>query len=100
MCAAGTSGVIAVVIYGLYGSANSKWNMSSAVVESPAFDTFWDTISFMLNGIVFFFAGASSVNFFWRSSEVCFCAFEFATSQWSTPTDTSWCQHHRAQPES
>jgi len=68
--AAGASGVIAVVIYGLYGSANSKWNMSSSVTESPAFDTFWDTISFMLNGIVFFYAGASSVNFFWRSSEV------------------------------
>lgn len=62
--------MIAVVIYGLYGSANSKWNMSSAVTESPVFDSFWDTISFMLNGIVFFYAGASSVNFFWRSSEV------------------------------
>ena len=68
--AAGTSGVIAVVIFGLYGSANAKWGMSSAVTESPVFDTFWDTISFMLNGIVFFYAGASSVNFFWRSSEV------------------------------
>lgn len=62
--------MIAVVIYGLYGSANAKWGMSSAVTESTVFDTFWDTISFMLNGIVFFYAGASSVNFFWRSSEV------------------------------
>ena len=68
--AAGTSGVIAVVIFGLYGSANAKWGMSSTVIESPVFDTFWDTISFMFNGIVFFYAGASSVNFFWRSSEV------------------------------
>lgn len=68
--AAGTSGVIAVVIFGLYGSANAKWGMSSTFTESPIFDTFWDTISFMLNGIVFFYAGASSVNFFWRSSEV------------------------------
>ena len=46
--------------------------MSSRLVESPIFDTFWDTISFIINGIIFFFAGASSVNFFWRSSEVCF----------------------------
>ena len=63
--------MIAVVIFGLYGSANAKWGMSSTFTESPVFDTFWDTISFMLNGIVFFYAGASSVNFFWRSSEVC-----------------------------
>lgn len=28
--------------------------------------SFWDTISFSVNGIVFFFAGASAVNFFVR----------------------------------
>ena len=60
------------MVFGLYGSANGKWGMSSRLVESPIFDTFWDTISFIINGIIFFFAGASSVNFFWRSSEVCF----------------------------
>ena len=72
MCAVGFSGVISVVVFGLYGSANGKWNMSSRITESSIFDTFWDTLSFMLNGIVFFFAGASAVNFFWRSSEVSF----------------------------
>ena len=59
-----------MVVFGLYGSANAKWNMSSAVTETKVFTSFWDTVSFMLNGIVFFYAGASSVNFFWRSSEV------------------------------
>lgn len=28
--------------------------------------SFWDTLSFSVNGIVFFFAGASAVNFFVR----------------------------------
>lgn len=71
MSTAGVSGVIAVVVFGLNGSATSKWGMSSAVTESPVFTSFWDTLGFILNGIVFFYAGASSVNFFWRSSEVC-----------------------------
>ena len=59
-----------MVVYGLYGSATAKWHMSAKVVESGAFDVFWDTISFALNGLIFFYAGASSVNFFWRSAEV------------------------------
>ena len=64
------SGVIAVVVFGLYGCATAKWHMSAKVVETGVFDTFWDTVGFAMNGVVFFFAGASSVNFFWRSSEV------------------------------
>lgn len=28
--------------------------------------SFWDTIGFIVNGIVFFFAGSSAVNFFVR----------------------------------
>lgn len=65
------SGVIAVVTYGLYGCATAKWHMSARVVETGIFDNFWDTVGFGVNGLVFFFAGASSVNFFWRSSEAC-----------------------------
>lgn len=64
------SGVIAVVVFGLYGSATGKWHMSPRVVESGSFDTFWDTVCFAFNSLVFFFAGASSINFFWRSSQV------------------------------
>ncbi|KAK9840543.1 hypothetical protein WJX81_000451 [Elliptochloris bilobata] len=66
---AGVSGVIAVVVLGLGGSATGKWSMSAHIVESGTFDVFWDTISFAVNGIVFFYAGCSSVNFFWRSSQ-------------------------------
>lgn len=64
------SGVIAVVVFGLYGSATGKWHMSPRVVENGSFDTFWDTVCFAFNSLVFFFAGASSINFFWRSSQV------------------------------
>ncbi|EIE21844.1 hypothetical protein COCSUDRAFT_56295 [Coccomyxa subellipsoidea C-169] len=64
----GVSGVIAVVVFGLYGSATGKWHMSPRVVESGAFEIFWDTVVFAFNGLIFFFAGASSINFFWRSS--------------------------------
>eukprot|EP00884_Botryococcus_braunii_P005640 jgi/Botrbrau1/15077/Bobra.0286s0006.2 len=64
----GVSGVIAVVVFGLYGGATAKWAMSPPVVEKGIFYHFWDTISFIMNGMVFFFAGASSVNFFYRST--------------------------------
>ena len=64
------SGVIAVVVYGLYGSATGRWHMSPRIVESGTFDAFWDTVAFCFNGLVFFFAGASATNFFWRSSQV------------------------------
>lgn len=68
--AGGVSGVIAVVVFGLYGSATGRWHMSPRVVESGAFEIFWDTVVFAFNGLIFFFAGASSINFFWRSSQV------------------------------
>ena len=72
VCPGGVSGVIAVVVFGLYGSATGKWHMSPRVVESGAFEIFWDTVVFAFNGLIFFFAGASSINFFWRSSTVIF----------------------------
>ena len=68
--AAQVSGVIAVVVYGLYGSATAKWGLSPKVAESGIFDTFWDTIGFAITGMVFFFSGVSCVNFFVRSAQV------------------------------
>eukprot|EP00884_Botryococcus_braunii_P001577 jgi/Botrbrau1/1141/Bobra.0162s0032.1 len=58
------SGVIAVVVFGLHGSATAVWGMSAKVVESGSFDVFWDTLSFALNGNRVLLRGASSVNFF------------------------------------
>ena len=60
------SGVIAVVVYGLYGNATSKWGMLASAAESGAFDMVWDTISFGANGIVFFWSGVACVNYFER----------------------------------
>eukprot|EP00951_Prasinocladus_malaysianus_P029327 scaffold270182_cov29-Prasinocladus_malaysianus.AAC.1 len=37
------------------------------VLESGQFEHFWDILSFTMNGVVFFFAGAASVNFLLRS---------------------------------
>ena len=59
-------GVIAVAVFGLYGAATSKWEMSAKVEESGAFDAFWDSIAFIANAIVFFYSGVACVNFFVR----------------------------------
>ena len=40
--------------------------MSVKVEESGAFEAFWDTLSFSVNGIVFFYSGAACINFFVR----------------------------------
>jgi NhaP-type Na+/H+ or K+/H+ antiporter len=64
------SGVISVVLFGLYGNATSKWGMLSSAEESGAFDAVWDTISFAANGLVFFWSGVSSINYLIRSTDV------------------------------
>lgn len=61
------SGVISVVVFGLYGNATSKWGMLATAEESGAFDAVWDMISFSANGLVFFWSGVASLNFFVRS---------------------------------
>lgn len=59
-----------MVVFGLYGSATAKWGLSPKVAESGIFDDFWDTVGFAVTGMVFFFSGVSSVNFFVRSAQV------------------------------
>ncbi|KAK9819620.1 hypothetical protein WJX72_000338 [[Myrmecia] bisecta] len=61
------SGVIAVAVFGLHGASTSRWDMGHQ--ESEAFEAFWDSVAFVTNAIIFFFAGASSINFLVRSSE-------------------------------
>lgn len=65
---AGASGVIALVIFGLYGNATSKWGMLATAEESGAFDAVWDMVAFGINGLVFFWSGVASVDFLIRSS--------------------------------
>ena len=57
------SGVISVVVFGLYGNWTSKWGMLSSSEESGAFDSVWDTITFSANGLVFFWSGIAAINY-------------------------------------
>jgi hypothetical protein len=59
-----------VAVFGLYGAATSKWDMSVKVEESGAFDAFWDAIAFIVNAIVFFYSGVACINFFVRCSHL------------------------------
>ena len=59
-----------MAVFGLYGAATSKWDMSVKVEESGAFESFWDTLSFSVNGIVFFYSGAACINFFVRRASL------------------------------
>ncbi|KAK9789036.1 hypothetical protein WJX73_003859 [Symbiochloris irregularis] len=65
---AGVSGVISVAVFGLFGAATSRWDMHISE-EGEVFESFWDTLSFAANAIVFFFSGLACVNFAVRSSE-------------------------------
>ncbi|CAD7700965.1 unnamed protein product [Ostreobium quekettii] len=63
------SGATAVVVYGLYGSATLYWEISPQTRELKMFRHFYDIFTLMINGVVFFFAGASAMNFFVRTAE-------------------------------
>lgn len=60
------SGVIAVVMYGLYGASSFIYGLSAKGTRQGSFFKFWDVASFITNGMVFFFVGVSITNFFLR----------------------------------
>ncbi|GIL78699.1 hypothetical protein Vretifemale_8066, partial [Volvox reticuliferus] len=60
------SGVIAVVVFGVYGAATGTWGLSSQARRAGAFDRFWDVLAFCINGLIFFLLGASAVNYLIR----------------------------------
>lgn len=76
------SGVIAVVVYGLYGAATTQWDISPEARESRVFSGFWDVTQLLTNGLVFFYAGASATNFFYRCEEHLFHGDD--ADAWST----------------
>lgn len=49
--------------FGLYGAATTAWDMDVHILESGAFDSFYDSLAFLVNGIIFFYSGISCVNF-------------------------------------
>jgi NhaP-type Na+/H+ or K+/H+ antiporter len=58
--------VIAVAVYGLYGAATNKWDISLKIEAHGAFDAFWETMAFIVNGIIFFYSGVACINFIVR----------------------------------
>ena len=61
-----SAGVIAVAVYGLYGAATNKWDISLKIEAHGAFDAFWETLAFIVNGIIFFYSGVACINFIVR----------------------------------
>ena len=59
----GGSGVIAVVTFGLFGNSTLQWGMTGSAFKSGDFEAMWDMISFLANGLVFFWAGIASMSF-------------------------------------
>ncbi len=51
------------VAYGLYGSATLLWGMSNKVRQTGIFQHFWTVMTFLVNSLIFFYVGASCVNF-------------------------------------
>ena len=61
------SGVIAVVVFGLYGAATSKFELANTDAAAQL-DGVQNTVGSALNGIVFFLGGASATNFLIRAA--------------------------------
>ena len=62
------SGVIAVCVYGLYGSATHHWGKLATDEESGVQTAVWDSVSYVANALVFFWAGIAAVNLVARST--------------------------------
>ena len=62
---------------------------SPQVAEAGYFFSFWDTVSYAVNGLVFFFAGASAVNFFVRCGDRGPAHTQIGAAQRSGPRGTS-----------
>ena len=58
--------MVAVAVFGLYGAATNKWEMSAKIEQAGVFDGFWDTLAYITNAIVFFYSGVACINFLVR----------------------------------
>ncbi len=91
----GFSGVIAVAVYGLYGAATNKWDISLKIEAHGAFDAFWETMAFIVNGIIFFYSGVACINFivrymFWQIwPAICKCLLS-VVSMWTCFEGMGW----------
>ena len=63
-----SSGVIAVVCFGLWGSANQSFGISIKAKREKWLTVFWETATFGVNSVIFFFVGVSAMNYILRLS--------------------------------
>lgn len=63
-----SSGVIAVVCFGLWGSANQSFGISIKAKREKWLSIFWETAVFGVNTVIFFFVGVSAMNYILRLS--------------------------------
>ena len=63
----GVSGVIAVVCFGLYGAASSKFELGHSGA-APEMDAVHETLATLFNGVAFFLGGATAANFLLRAA--------------------------------
>lgn len=63
----GVSGVIAVVVYGLYGASTSKFELAHSGAAA-AQDAVQETLGVLFNGVTFFLGGATAANFLLRAT--------------------------------
>ena len=61
-----SSGVIAVVCFGLWGSANQSFGISIKAKREKWLSIFWETCTFGVNSVIFFFVGVSAMNYILR----------------------------------
>lgn len=67
---AGGSGVFALVVFGLYGSATSHWGLLSRAVAGGEYMAIWDTIAEMANAIAFGWGGIVGMTYLIRSARL------------------------------
>ena len=75
--------MVCICVLGLYGAATSRWGMLATDASSGVHEAVWDSVAFLANGLIFFWAGIAAVNFVARragaggrageGSPVCVC---------------------------
>ena len=70
-----------MAVYGLWGAATNKWDIALKIEAHGAFDAFWETMAFIVNGIIFFYSGVACINFIVRCETLITNALHRCTCQ-------------------
>lgn len=61
--------MVCICVLGLCGAATSRWGMLAADASSGVHEAVWDSVAFVANGLIFFWAGIAGVNFVARRAQ-------------------------------